>query len=105
VARIVAGPGVSICNECVDLAASVSADTAGTTPEESARRRSRFRDRPAAEILALLPALSRSASRVDAELAGRVGRLRRQGTDWPTIAAAVETSAEAARRRFEPGAA
>lgn len=76
VQRLVAGPGVFICNECVDLSAAVLADAAQATPGESARRRTAYRDRPDAEILATLPALVRSADRVEHELAGWIRRLR-----------------------------
>jgi hypothetical protein len=102
VARIVAGPGVFICNECVELSATIIADAAHTTEEESARRRRQYLDRPAVEILTMLPALARSAARVEAELAGWVRRLREQGTDWPTIAGALEMGVEAVRQRFDP---
>jgi hypothetical protein len=101
VTRIVAGPGVFICNECVELSATIIADAASTTPEESARRRRNYLDLPAEETLAMLPALSRSASRVEAEFARCVGRLRDQGTEWTTIAAALGISVDAACRRFE----
>ncbi len=101
VSRIVAGPGVFICNECVELSATVIADAARAAPEDSARLRRNYHDRPAKEILAMLPALSRSAARVEAELAGWIRRLREQGTDWTTIAATLGTTADAARQRFE----
>jgi hypothetical protein len=102
VTRIVAGPGVYICNECVELSAAIIANTAGTTPEEADRLRRTYFDRSAGEILAMLPALASSAARVEAELAGWVGRLREQGTDWPTIAGVMGISVGAARQRFEP---
>jgi hypothetical protein len=49
----------------------------------------------------MLPALARSAARVEAELAGWIGRLREQGADWQAIAGAVGMSADGARQRFE----
>ncbi|MHB1929304.1 MAG: ClpX C4-type zinc finger protein [Acidimicrobiales bacterium] len=104
VARVVAGPGVFICDECVQLCATIVADAAGTAPEESARRRRRYLDLPDEEVLAMLPTLARAAARAEGELAGRVGRLREHGIDWPTIAGALGVSAEAARERFETGA-
>ena len=101
VQRLVAGPGVDICNECVELCATIVADAARTTAEESARRRSEFHDRSAEDILATLPALVRSADRVESELAGWISRLRGLGTGWETIAAAVGLSVDEARQRFE----
>jgi len=43
VQNLVAGPGVFICNECVELSAAIVADVAGITLEEDECRR-----RPAA---------------------------------------------------------
>lgn len=101
VQRLVAGPGVYICNECVELCATVVANAARSTAEESARRRSQFHDRSTEDILAMLPALVHSADRVESELAGWISRLRAQGTDWRTIAGAVGLTIEDTRLRFE----
>lgn len=103
VQRLVAGPGVYICNECVELSSAIIEDAADASAEESARRRSQFYDRPPEDILAMLPTLACSAARVEAELAGWIGRLREQGTSWQAIADATGMSTEAARQRFEPG--
>jgi RNA polymerase-binding transcription factor DksA len=103
VQRLVAGPGVYICNECVELSTAIIEDAAHASSEESARRRSQFYDRSPEDVLAMLPALARSAARVEAELAGWIGRLREQGTDWQAIAGAVGMSADVARQRFETG--
>jgi ribosomal protein L37AE/L43A len=101
VQRLVAGPGVYICNECVELSAAIIADAAHTSAEEVSRRRSQYYDRSTDDILAMLPALVRGADRVEAELAGWISRLRDRGTDWQTIADAVGVSTEGARQRFE----
>jgi ClpX C4-type zinc finger len=102
--RLVAGPGVYICNECVELSAAIVKDAARTTAEESSRQRSQYRHRSTADILAMLPALVRGAGRVEAELAGWIDRLRERGTDWQTIAGAAGMSVDTARRRFETAA-
>jgi ClpX C4-type zinc finger len=101
VEKLVAGPAVYICNECVDLSATIISDEAHTTPEESARRRARFASPSAEEILALLPGVARLAARVEADLTRKVGRLREQGTGWPHIADALGMSTDAARQRFD----
>ena len=102
VARIVAGPGVYICNECVALSATIMAEAAAPTPEDADRRRAEYRDRPAEEILALLPHVVKGAARMEAELAGWVSQLLAKGTDWSAIAAAVGIGEDEARRRFDP---
>lgn len=57
VERIVAGPGVYICNECIEVSAAIIEDAAQTTSEESSRRRSQYYDRSTEDILATVPAL------------------------------------------------
>lgn len=103
VERLVAGPGVYICNEFVALSTAVLERAARATPAASAQRRERFRRRPTGDVLAMLPALVRSADRVEADLAGSVARLRERGTGWDEIAGAVGMSVAAARRRFDGG--
>ncbi|WP_019930181.1 ClpX C4-type zinc finger protein [Nocardia sp. BMG111209] len=101
VQRLVAGPGVYICNECVALSATIIADVnAGTPAGESAAGRS-HRDYPADEILKLLPAVAANAARVEADLAGWINRLRTHGVDWPVIADTLGTDIATARRRFD----
>lgn len=101
VQRIVAGPGVFICNECIELALMLVEDAARATPEESSRRRVAYEDRSTDDLLMMLPALVKSADRVEAELATSVSRLRARGTPWHTIANAAGLSVEATRHRFE----
>jgi hypothetical protein len=103
VQNLIAGPGVFICNECVELSAIIVADVANISPEESARLRAQFAGRSAEEILIMLPGVARSAARIEADLAHWVSRLRELGTSWRQIADALETSIETARRRFEAG--
>jgi len=98
VKRLIAGPGVFICNECVGLSATIVAEI---TPEEAARLRSQYVSASADEILNMLPGVARSAVGIEAELGRLVGRLREQGTGWERIGEALGTSAETARQRFE----
>lgn len=100
VERIVAGPGVFICNECIELARVVVEDAARATPEESRRRRAAYEDPSTEELLTVLPALVKSADRVEAELATSVNRLRARGASWHTIANAAGLSVEGTRHRF-----
>jgi len=101
VKTLVAGPGVFICNECVDLSVTIVAANADVTSEESARLRAQALDRPVPEILNMLPGLARSVARSEAELARWVGRLRDKQTDWEQIAEVLGTSADDARHRFD----
>jgi hypothetical protein len=100
---LVAGPGVFICNECVELSAGIVAEAAHAPPEEKAALRKQYAGRSAEEILEMLPGFARTADRFEAEVARWVGSLRDQGTGWPQIAAALGTSTDAAQRRFGAG--
>ncbi|MGH9918316.1 MAG: ClpX C4-type zinc finger protein [Nitrososphaerales archaeon] len=100
VQKLVAGPGVYICNECVELSASIVEDAIRTTSEDSSRQRSKYHERSTDEILTMLPALVDTADRIEVELAGWINRLRERGTDWQTIAGAAGMSVDAARQRF-----
>ncbi len=101
VERLVAGPGVYICNECVGLCAEIVAETPRSTPEESAQRRSQYRSPSTEYILKVLPDLVRTADRIESELTRWIGLLRERGTDWRTIAGAAGVSIDATRQRFE----
>ncbi len=99
--RLVAGPGVYICDECVALCDQLVGQE--TTAGQSAQRRAQFMNRSPAEILASLPALARTVAEVEAELRRWVLRLRELGTPWGSIAAALELSDSEVRGRFAPG--
>lgn len=90
-----------ICNECIELSATLVEDSARSTPEESSQRRSQYYDRPTDDILAQLPALFRSAERVEGELARWIHHLRERGCNWQTIAGVAGVSVDVARRRFD----
>jgi hypothetical protein len=100
VQRLVAGPGVYICNECIALASWVVEDAAHATPEEASRQRAEHQNPSDEHLLGALAGLVGSARRVEDQLVASISRLRERGTDWPTIADAAGMSVEAARRRL-----
>ena len=101
VSTLVAGPGVFICNECVDLSLTIVAATADITSEDRTRLRSEALDRPVTNILSMLPGLMEGATRAEAELARWIGRLRGMGVDWQQIADALDVGVVEVRRRFD----
>lgn len=102
VKRLVAGPGVLICDQCVELAASIIASSTDPTPEESARRAEQYTDPSPEELLTRLPATARTWSRAEADLTRWVARLRQHGTGWGAIAEALGMEEQEAKRRFPP---
>jgi ClpX C4-type zinc finger len=104
VKKLVAGPGVFICNECVDLCATIVTESLAEAPEVAARRRAVFADPSTPLLLAQLAPLARSAARVEGDLGQLVSRLVESGVAWDEVASALGESVEAARQRFEPKA-
>ncbi len=98
--KLIAGPGVYICNECVALCDQILEQE--STRDPSTDRRAQFLNRSAVEILATLPALARTAADLEAELHRWVQRLRHLATSWDDIAAALQLNIEEARKRFGP---
>src|SRR5262245_52777662 len=92
VAKLVAGPGVYICNECVNLCNQI---IARPTPEFGA-----WDERPNDELLASLVRIQAVASQVDAAVHDHVDILRGRGISWTRIGAALGVSKQAAWERF-----
>lgn len=93
VAKLVAGPGVYICNECVDLCHQIL--DMETKPEIGA-----WLDQPDDELLASLTRVQKAAPQIDAALHDHVDILRSRGVSWTRIGAALGVSKQAAWERF-----
>jgi len=92
VGKLVAGPGVYICNECVDLCNQI---IGGPVPEIGP-----WNERPDDELLASLVKIQAVAAQVDAAVHDYVGILRGRGVTWTRIGEALGTSKQAAWERF-----
>lgn len=96
VAQMVAGPGVYICNECVDLCGRIF--TAGKTDEDSAIPY--WQSMSDDELLAQLPRIASVATQVEDNLRVWVQRLRDRGVSWARIGAALGMARQSAWERF-----
>jgi hypothetical protein len=92
VTRLVAGPGVYICNECVDLCNLIIPEP---TPEFGG-----WNERPDDELLASLARIQAVVSQVDAAVHDHVDMLRARGISWTRIGEALGVSKQAAWERF-----
>jgi hypothetical protein len=99
VKKVIAGPGVYICNECVELCDDILAIP--TSAEEASAHRAAFEHRSVPEILDALPAIARTADAVESDLRGLIERLRASDTSWEVIASRLGSDPEVARARFE----
>jgi ClpX C4-type zinc finger len=97
VAKLVAGPGVHICNECVALAESIIQE---------------YRDNPVKlrlpvwesltddQMLDHVPRIAAVADQVEANLRSWVQELRRRGVTWARLGQALGITRQSAWERF-----
>ena len=93
VAKLVAGPGVYICNECVELCNHILA-------EQSVSKVAGWGERTDDELLASLARVQALVSQVDAAVHDHVDILRARGISWTRIGEALGVSKQAAWERF-----
>lgn len=104
VAKMIAGPGVFICNECVDLCNTVIAseqeqpgDTETTWEQKVADWESKMSDE---DLLTTLPRVAALEAQVEQQLAGRVRQARSRGITWTRIGEALGMTRQSAWERF-----
>lgn len=97
VQRLVAGPGVHICDGCVGLAGSIIEE---------------YRDRPVQirlpvwesmtdeQMLDHIPRVAKVAEQVETDLCSWVRELRRRGVTWARIGGALGITRQSAWERF-----
>jgi hypothetical protein len=98
VAKVVAGPGVFICNECVGLAQELIAASPG--PAEPATVAAWEADQGDEDLLAALPRIAAAGAQVEYRLALQVRRARARGITWTRIGAALGMTRQSAWERF-----
>ena len=100
VAKLVAGPGVYICDGCVDLCVDVLAEATDVEPPSLPEWASMTDD----ELLQRIPFIATSAANIEAGLRDRVHELRDRGVSWARIGAALGMKRQSAGERFSPAA-
>ena len=110
VAKLLAGPGVFICDECVGICNEILIEEVGDHP--GTERIVRNSSAPAApqlpgwdtmaaeDLLASLPRLAAAQQQVELSLKGGVARLREQGVTWQRIGEAFGMTRQSAWERF-----
>ena len=97
VERIVAGPGVYICNECVALSQQVmDATTTRSVPQVAPWQQIDDVD----AVLENLPRIARTGALVEETLTGWVRRARELGATWARIGDALGMTRQSAWARF-----
>jgi ATP-dependent Clp protease ATP-binding subunit ClpX len=96
VSKLIAGPGVYICNVCVDLCNNILEAT-DSPPQPEIPSWEHMTDE---QILELLPRIATAGAQVEASLQLWVSRLRQRGTTWAKIGAALGMARQSAWERF-----
>ena len=99
VAKVIAGPGVYICNECIQLCNDILEEQqqASSPGTQLPAREEAMTDE---EILALLPRIASVSEQTDASLQRLVTVLRGRGVTWARIGAALQITRQSAWERF-----
>ncbi len=97
VERLVAGPGVYICNECVALCTDILAQHAGRAPTPRILPWGAMSDD---ELLGHIPRIAATATAVETDLRQWVEELRRRGVTWARIGTALGITRQSAWERF-----
>jgi len=95
VEKLVAGPGVYICDRCVDLCATIIANekSPGRVPEWSELSDQQMLDR--------LPRIAGTVAQVETGMDQWVGELRRRGVTWVRIGEKLSMTRQSAWERFK----
>lgn len=95
--KLVAGPGVYICDGCVDLAKTVIAES-----EQSAEkpRLPAWETMTDDQMLDHIPRVAKVAGQVEGDLRHWVQELRRRAVTWTRIGGALGISRQSAWERF-----
>jgi hypothetical protein len=96
VEKLVAGPGVYICNECVALCATVITDN----PVAGEVRLPWHSSQDLEQILTLLPSIVAVEAQIEENLTGWVRRARALGATWARIGEALGMTRQSAWERF-----
>jgi ATP-dependent Clp protease ATP-binding subunit ClpX len=95
VTKLIAGPGVYICNECIDLCNDIISDELGgdvaSTPDQ---------DLSVDDALARAVALHKSRQQVEREVALAVRALRARGVTWARLGEAFGMTRQSVWERY-----
>lgn len=100
VAKVIAGPGVYICNECIQLCNDILKEEQRAASPPGTQLPAREEAMTDEEILALLPRIASVSAQTDASLQRLVTVLRSRGVTWARIGAALQITRQSAWERF-----
>ena len=96
VAKLVAGPGVYICDACTELSATIIRQSLDAEPRPAPWELPTDVD----EVLAHLPVVAAAGKRVEETLTEWVRRARFLGASWARVGQALQMTRQSAWERF-----
>jgi hypothetical protein len=96
VAKLVAGPGVYICDECVDLCRQIITSPPSLPPELTSWEEGLDLD----GVLASLPRMAAAGAQVESNLSRFVKRARELGATWAAVGTSLGMTRQSAWERF-----
>ena len=100
VSKIIAGPGIYICDECVQLCNNILAEDRAAPAEAGRPRIPHWESMSDEHMLAQLPRVAQVGAQIEANLREWVMRLRDRGVTWARIGAALQMTRQSAWGRF-----
>ncbi|NYJ74494.1 ClpX C4-type zinc finger protein [Allobranchiibius huperziae] len=100
IAQIIAGPGIYICNECVQLCNEILAGSAPDHAPAELPELPYWQSMSDEQMLDLLPKIAGVADQVETGLGTWVTRLRDRGVTWSRIGTALGMTRQSAWGRF-----
>jgi hypothetical protein len=97
--KLIAGPGIYICDQCVNLCNEILAQESQTSDPDTAQIPS-WHSLTDADLLAKLPRIASVAAQVEGGLQRWVREARRRGSSWADIGEALGMSRQSAWERF-----
>ena len=97
VAKLIAGPGVQICNQCIDLSQAI---IDGHRDQPAELRMPIWESWSDQQMLDHIPRMAVVAQQVATELRSWVRELRRRDVTWSKIGAALGITRQSAWERF-----
>ena len=100
VKTLVAGPGVFICDECVQLCQAIIAEKAAAPATREVLDSLLPDNAPTEKLLTTLAGYNGAFERIDAGMQDIVDILRDRGVSWGTVGQTLAVSRQAAWKRF-----
>jgi hypothetical protein len=97
--KLIAGPGIYICDQCVQKCVEIIEQAPSSRAEPEAQLPS-WQSMTDAEILERLPRIASVAMQVEGGLQRWVGEARRRGSSWASIGESLGMSRQSAWERF-----